>query len=344
MINYLWLTRRARATAKLRVTDAIDYAMTKVVIKDEIRAHVLKVLSGYCFAERQPHLPKIFILSPWISNVQLEIDKSIFESDRLFFGLDYGILSINLPYALLALKLDFGADISIVTLPPTKENYRDPHARRELLDFLDEIGCNVYVNPDFHSKLILSNDLALVGSFNLTVPALSGREEIGVCIDDIGNLRVLENYAYKMIGQSRPYGYTGRAHEELLAFSARTRSRELTRGLLFEEIVKADSRLQGITFDTYESCHEFIFFYFKTIYTKDLIKKVASNLEAFYTKAILAFLQSKSHSNEKRLEFLRSRFYYKGKHEVTAVLDFLSTRLARDHVPRIPPDLYITQE
>ena len=310
--------------------------MTKIIIKDEIRSHVLKVLSGYCFEERKPNLPEIFILSPWISNVQLEIDKSILESDTLFFGQDYGILSINLPYALLALKLHSGANITLVTLPPTEKNYRDPRARRELLDFLDEIGCNVYTNPDLHSKLILSNDLALVGSFNLTIPALSDREEIGVCVDEISNLKVLEKYAYNVIALSKPYGYSVHAREELI-------TSKLTRGLLFEELVKADFILHGITFEPYESCHEFIFFYFETIYTIDLIKKVASNLEAFYIKALLAFLESKSHLNEHRLDFLRRRFNYEGKHEVNDILNFLSTRLARDHVPRILPSIHSTR-
>lgn len=311
--------------------------MGRIIIKDEIRSHVLKVLSGYCFTERKPNFPKISILSPWISDVQLEINREILKSDELFFGLDYGILSINLPYALLALRLDFGADITLVTRPPTKKNYDNPSPHRELLDFLDEIGCNVYINPDLHSKLILSNDLALVGSFNLTIPALSGREEIGVCIDDISNLKVLENYAYGVVAISRIHGYSA---QNLSYLKSRSTTSNLTRGLLFEEIVRADFQLRGLDYDPYETHQEFIFFYFKTIYTQDVMKKVASDLETFYTNSLLAFLNSKSHSRQQRLRFLRQRFNYQGKHEVDEISDFLYTLLARDHIPKISPNIF----
>jgi len=46
-------------------------------------------------------------------------------------------------------------------------NYHDGWLRaKTLLDFLDEIGCEIFVNPKLNSKLLLANDLALLGSFN----------------------------------------------------------------------------------------------------------------------------------------------------------------------------------
>jgi hypothetical protein len=116
---------------------------TRILLKNRIRAEVLKVLSGFCFVERHREIPCIIILSPWISNVQLDIDKEFLKSDKFHFGRDYGIRSINLPYALLLLKVEFGAHIIIVTLPPTERNYNSSLVSyvRNLLDFLDEIGC-----------------------------------------------------------------------------------------------------------------------------------------------------------------------------------------------------------
>jgi len=46
-------------------------------------------------------------------------------------------------------------------------NYHDGWLRaKTLLDFLDEIGCEIFVNRKLNSKLLLANDLALLGSFN----------------------------------------------------------------------------------------------------------------------------------------------------------------------------------
>ena len=312
----------------------------KILLKDQIRAQVLKILSGYCFWERFPSEPNIYILSPWISNVQLEIDREVLELDELWFGLDYGIRSINLPYALLLLKLDFGANIYIVTLPPNRRNYSDgvPWVRN-LLDFLDEVGCEVLINPNIHSKLLFSNDLALLGSFNLSKSALYDREEIGVSIDDIGNLKVLEQYAKSIVRSSTPYGYTVRAYRELgrLPINAK-----VTRGWFYEEVVKERfglsfpkrGRGRGAPGLFDEFLIDDIINTKEIYYLDDVVKEVASDLEAFYVKAIITYMRF---SSEKEiLAWLRGRFDYQGKYEIGGVLDFLKSKLAREHIPKLP--------
>ena len=305
----------------------------KILLKDQIRAQVLKILSGFCFRERHPTNPKIQILSPWISDVQLEIDAEVFELDALWFGLDYGIRSINLPYALLLLKLDFGANIDIVTLPATERNYGDRASWvRNLLDFLDEIGCSIFINPDLHSKLILSNDLALVGSFNLSKSALYDREEIGVSIDDMSNLNVLEQYADNLIHSSTPYGHTVRAYSH---FASLPIDAKVTRGWLYEEIVKeyfGKPFLPRTLFDEFLIDH---IIDAKVYYLDDVVKELALDLDAFYVKAITTYLETAHQSKEKKLQYLKSQFDYKGEYEIGKVLDFLKTKLAREHIPKL---------
>jgi len=333
-------------------------------MKDQIKSWVLNVLSGYCFNERRTDYPRIIILSPWIKDVQLEIDKETRELDEYYFSTVYGIGSINLPYALLTLKLDFGADINIVTLPPTEKHHHEKASSvKILLDFLDEIGCNVYINPDLHSKLILSNDMALLGSFNLSFPALWGREEVGVCIDDMENLKILEHYACTVIASSEPYGYTPQAKEqestrddkiakEMLAIiDKRGYIREdeeqnirerfwkpinsVTRGWLFEKMIQFNYGLDRgpPSPDIY---HEFLYAHFGTGLALDynMIKLAASNLEAFYLNVVLAFLKSQQ---RERLGCLGNLFNYQGKDEVDEILDFLITKFARTRVPKISP-------
>lgn len=312
---------------------------TKLFFKDQIRSEVLKVLSGYCFQERQEYFPKICILSPWISDVQLEIRKDVYDLDELYFGWDYGIFSINLPYALLALKLDYGAHISIVTLPPIEKYHQKPELVKTLMDFLDEIGCNVYVNPNLHTKLILSNDLALIGSFNLSIPALYGKEELGISIDDMENLKTLEQYARKVIVSSKPYGYTVQARQqdlarmdELHAYVEKYRRFDIdlkpfnsvTRGWLYENIlgVERDSR-------------EFIHARFGPICVDEVIKLATFDIEEFYVKLVLAYVIDTSESSV--LHYLRNQFGYQGKYEINEILEFLETKLARKHIPKIAP-------
>lgn len=40
---------------------------TKILMKNQIKSEVLKVLSGYCFESRKPESPKIFILTPGLA-------------------------------------------------------------------------------------------------------------------------------------------------------------------------------------------------------------------------------------------------------------------------------------
>jgi hypothetical protein len=135
--------------------------------------------------------------------------------DEQFYGLDYGIKSINMPYALLLLKL-YGTDVTLITLPLTEANYgKKASFRRRLLDFLDEIGCNIYVNLNLNSKLTLANDLALIGPVDLSKPDLCNLEEIGMTMDDEANLRMLRQYVHGVISHSTPHGFTPRARRLL---------------------------------------------------------------------------------------------------------------------------------
>lgn len=308
-------------------------------MKEQIKSQVLKLLSGYCFQEKRPDFPTISILSPWVSDVDLEIDEEIFKTDELHFGQDYGIASINLPYALLCLAFDYDAHITIVTLPPTQENYKDSwYAHASLLDFLDEIGCSVYVNPDLHSKLYLSNDLALLGSFNLSIPALYGREEIGILIDDMESLRVLENYASDVIQSSKRYGTRiEEVHTPVNFHGVQLNGQGLvtskvTRGWLMEDIFR-NSDASGRESHLYTVVN----FVAGTNYTFDLAKKVASDLEGFYVKVLRYILENGFISKEARSEYLKSRFGFQGRSEIDEMLEFLKSRFARERIPRINP-------
>jgi hypothetical protein len=313
---------------------------TKIIAQDEIRAEILKVLSGYCFRERRSHNPRICILSPWISDVELQLDNAVYALDDIWFGLDYGIASINLSYALLLLRLDFGATIEIVTLPPNEKNYGDSaYFHQQLLEFLDEIGCNIYLNESVHSKLILSNDSALIGSFNLSKSALYDREEIGISLDDIGNLAILDGYARKIVHSSIPYGYTANAHMETKLLEEPLPSK-ITRGVLYENLVWMYYGHSGLDSTDYG---EFL----RTgvgiegIYSKYIVTKIASDLEGFYVKALLAYLQLPAamslneDSVEKKLARLHSILGYTGKFDLQEITNFINARFGRHHFPRI---------
>jgi len=302
------------------------------------RAQILRFLSGHCFEEKTPQWPVIFILSPLIGDVTLEIDEEIYKMDKCFYGLDYGIKSINLPYALLLLKL-YGTDVNLITLAPTEANYGEKaRFHRRLLDFLDEIGCNIHVNPCLQSKLILSNDLALIGSFDLSKPALYDTEELGI-IDDTPNLRMLKGYAHKAMSTGTPYGFTVRARKLLLSQDFVT---EITRGWLFEELVKQCfndvPHYDGAEPDSglfkefvLESLNR------EAIYDNEIIGKVAADLTGFYVKAILRYLNPQQQKNiESRLHYLKDTFDYRGEYKIGEILNFLSSKLARGRVPEIP--------
>jgi hypothetical protein len=304
---------------------------TQIIAKEEIRAHILKVLSGYCFSDRNASSPEITILSPWISDVQLELDESIFNLDKLWFGLDYGIESINLAYALLLLKTEVGARIDIVTLPPTRENYGEgANYRRLLLDFLDEIGCDIYLNSELHSKLILSNDSALLGSFNLSNSALYNREEIGVSIDDIGNLKILENYVHDLIKSSGPYGISPKIQ---LTYGPRFYTNKLTRGKLFDIIIHKfyQHQYRGRYYEFTREIMEL-----ESTYSKYFIQEITSDLEGFYTKAILSFLDycTKYDEDDRLHEFL-NLINYHAKFNPEYIIRCIKKQYARTEFPKI---------
>lgn len=275
-------------------------------------------------------------MSPWISDVELQIDDAVRALDDLWFGLDYGIASINLPYALLLLRLDFGATIEIVTLPPNEENYGDSaYFHQQLLEFLDEIGCNVYLNKSLHSKLILSNDSALIGSFNLSKSALYDREEIGISLDDIGNLAILDDYARKIIQSSVPYGYAANAHMETKLLDEPLPSKT-TRGILYQNIVWIYHDHSGLdSYDYGNFLRDGVGI--EGIYSKYIVARLASDLEDFYVKALLAYLQpptamSLNEDNvEKKLGRLNSILGYTGKFDLEEITNFIKARFARQH-------------
>lgn len=314
---------------------------TKIIAKGEIRAQTLKVLSGYCFRERKSQHPNVCILSPWISDVELEIDREVYALDDLWFGLDYGIVSINLAYALLLLKLDFGAEIKIVTLPPNEENYRDgAFFHQQLLEFLDEIGCSIYLNTSLHSKLILSNDSALLGSFNLSKSALYDREEVGVSIDDIDNLKTLDSYAGSIVSSSEPYGYTAKISRMPLSFMEAPFHSQITRGMLYERAVQTYYGRHEIDDTDYaEFLREGIGL--EDIYSKYIISEIASDLDRFYMKALFAYIQPSTRyfpnkdSDNKKLERLRVLFDYEGKLDMEEISKFVREKFARKCLPRI---------
>lgn len=317
----------------------------RILIKEQIRSHVLKVLSGYCFGQRRPDNPTVMIISPWISNVELQLSLKQVSVEAEGKGVPsdtfdswlhdvYQIATISLPHCLQLLKLDFGADISIVTLPPDENNYSDAARQRVLLDFLDEIGCNIYVNQNVHTKLILTNDLGLLGSFNLTNPALwEKKEEIGVSFDDNETLSCLEDYSKNIVASnsSKPYGFTTQIREaEVLQKPIDL----ITRGWLLERIIRADRELVHACGDFTYACHEFLFFNFKTIRSYEVANLATSNAEAFYTDALTAFL--KSNASNEGISLFERLFGYEGKRDVNDILDFLKSRFAREHIPRIP--------
>jgi hypothetical protein len=46
----------------------------QILLQEEIRSHVLKILSGACMFQRNKSYPKLYIPSPWISDVVIELD------------------------------------------------------------------------------------------------------------------------------------------------------------------------------------------------------------------------------------------------------------------------------
>jgi len=306
---------------------------TKIIPNDRIRAEMLQILSGY--RQRLCEFPKIYVLSPRISDVQLTIDADVLGLDESWFGLDCGIFSINLAYAMLLVKLLFGAEINVVTNDPRK---CEKHASGEysqrafnLIDFLDEVGCRVYLARNLHSTLILTNDLALYGSFDLSKSEVYDESEGCTLTNDPNNIKTLEKHALAAISSSTPYGYTARAVHPASSIIAKA-----TRGWLYEMI--AEHYFPKANFSKRDSTYTFLTEHIgtKSAYFDGMIKEVASDLDAFYVNAILqALMDGEERSIERNFRFLKT-LGYKGKMEIEEVMNFLKTKLARDHIPKIP--------
>jgi len=314
---------------------------TKIIPNDRIRAEMLHILSGY--RQRLCASPKIYVLSPWISDVQLTIDADVLGLDKSWFGLDYGILSINLAYAMLLVKLVFGAEINIVTNEPTKgeKHASGEYSQRafDLIDFLDEVGCRVFLARNLHSMLILTNDLALSGSFDLSKSEIYDESENGVLIDDLDDIKILEKYAIDAINSSTPYGYTARAVHPGSSIIAKA-----TRGWLYEMI--AEHYFPKANFSKRDSSYTFLTEHIgtKSVYFDGMVKEIASNLETFYVNAILqALMDGENRSIERNFTFLQT-LGYKGKMEIAEAMNFLKTKLAREHIPKIPLRMLSTPE
>jgi len=306
---------------------------TKIIPNDRIRAEVFQILSGH--RQRLCEFPRIYVLSPCISDVQLTIDADVLGLDESWFGLDCGIFSINVAYAMLLVKLVFGAEINIVTNDPLKG---EKHASGEysqrafnLLDFLDEIGCRVFLTHNLHSTLILTNGLALSGSFDLSKSEVSDENENGILIDDFNDVKTLEKHVIDTINSSTPYGYTARALHPASSITAK-----VTRGWLYEMI--AEHYFLKANFSKRDSSYTFLTEHIgtKSVYFDGMIREITSDLEAFYVNAILqALMDGEEQSIERNFRFLPT-LGYKGKMQTEEVINFLKTKLAREHVPKIP--------
>jgi hypothetical protein len=277
-------------------------------------------------------IPKIYVLSPWISDVQLTIDDDVLALDEPWFGLDCGIFSINLAYEMLLVKLVFGAEINIVTNDPLKdEKYRGrEYSQRafNLIDFLDEVGCRVFFARDLHSTLILTNDLALSGSFDLSKSEAYDENENGILINDLDDIKTLEKHAIDAINSGTPYGYTARAVHAGSSIVAKA-----TRGWLYEMI--AEHYFPKAHFSKRDSSYTFLTECIgtKSVCFDGMIREIASDLETFYVNAILqALMGGENRSIERNCGFLPA-LDYRCKMEFEEVMNFLETKLAREHVP-----------
>jgi len=310
----------------------------QLLFGDEIRSHVLKILSGECLYERRLDYPMLYILSPWISDVDIEFsDLYIFnEKEKVvkgekidsFLFIDYNIKSINLPYALLLLKLHGGAEVNIVTLPPKEMNLPPDYLPKveTLLDFLDEIGCNVYVNSKLHSKLLLANDLALLGSFNLSSAALYYREEIGVSINDLDNLDRLEKHCLDVIRESKYYGYSCFLRS---LYYPKKYNNQVTRGWLIDKMI--DVAYHEVNVGMREKYGDFLFV---TGGYDRAIKSYAQDLALFYLLNIRKLISSTEDWVEGR-DWVKDFFNYEGDDSVDSIMKFVNSKFARKTVPDI---------
>jgi len=348
----------------------------RLLFGDEIRSHVLNILAGDCFIVCYPHHPELYILSPWISNVDIEFsdlyilkekEKLLKSEDaNVFLFSDYNIKSINLPYALLLLKLHSGVEINIVTLPPSEPHYSSAYLPRvrTLLDFLDEIGCNIFVNSKLHSKLLLANDLALLGSFNLSSLALYDREEIGVSINDLDNLSKLKHYCWKVTAESERYGYSSlltygnpedRKYEppdyvdgitledynkllnqwhrsedaRILKQMHLSRRNRITRGWLLDQMINEvympEEQDKRIRYGE---------FFFVTSGYDRAIKSYAHDLNLFYLMNIRKIISS-TEGCAKGKDWIKHFFDFRGEETTDSILEFLNSKFARRTIPDV---------
>jgi len=271
---------------RLRIDNLIRYFLNRlfenqltieIISGSEIRSKILEILLGHYFEKRNSQYPSLYLLSPWISDVEIEYCGSKIHS---------GIQSINLAYSLFLIKLFFGTEISIVTRPLDSSNYtKNLHYVRLLLEFLDEIGCNIFINPYLHAKLIMSNDLALLGSFNLSKSALYDNDELAVSVNDLDNLDKLEKYAKDIIQISEPYGFSNVYH---IHPDYRERQYKFTRGWLLDRLVKELIWRE----DKYTFIHIYNRFLFKGKSFSEDLKLASSNLDEFYMSSIENLLRS----------------------------------------------------
>lgn len=274
---------------------------TKVILADEIGSKIHDILAGEHFLfGLYPHL---YILSPWISNV--EIRGKIPKMGAVSPQICYTFESMDLAHAILLARLLFDIEVKIITKSPTEETYSYPVYVKNLLDFLDEIGCSVFTNDTLHSKMLLTGIVAIVGSMNLTKSALYNREEIAVSIDDMENLGTLYEYADDVVKESEPYGFTAYGGER----------DKVTRGWLY-------TKLGG-------TAH-------KVFRKHDLsIENILSNIETFYLESIIKLSMEKNLESYSRKvwPFLRA---YKGPYaSEDGAMVFLKEVLAREQFPEI---------
>ena len=311
----------------------------QLLFGDEIRSHVLKILSGVCLYIRRPYLPRFYILSPWISDVDIEFsdlyiskeEEKVVKEEKIepFLFLDYNIKSINLPYALLLLKLHGGAEVNIVTLPPNEMNLDPDYLPKvkTLLDFLDEIGCNMFVNSKLHSKLLLANDLALLGSFNLSSSALYYKEEIGVSINDLDNLESLESYCWKVISGSQLYGYSSLRRIARIWDEMKGRPRRITRGWLLDRMIAGAYNIE-------EGRERYGEFFDVTGGYDRFIKSYARDMNLFYLMNLRRLISS-TEPWIKGKDWIKEVFDYKGDESTDSIMEFVNSKFARKTVPDI---------
>lgn len=158
-------------------------------------------------------------------------------------------------------------------------------------------------------------------------------------INDLDDIKTLEKHAIDAINSSTPYGYTARAVHFGSSIIAKA-----TRGWLYEMI--AEHYFPKAHFSKRDSSYTFLTEHIgtKSVYFDGMVKEIASDLETFYVNAILqALMDGENRSIERNFRFLQT-LGYRGKMEIEEVMNFLRTKLAREHVPKMPLRVLSTPE